>query len=87
MREPLDKKTQVTNILLQHSARDPKAIADLLALIYDELRALARKHMRRERPDHTLSATALVHEAYVRLAQTAEGVATDGVTPAERCRH
>jgi RNA polymerase sigma factor (TIGR02999 family) len=38
-------------------------------LVYDELRAVARYHLRAERPDHTLSATGLVHEAYLRLAR------------------
>ncbi|MEZ5976166.1 MAG: ECF-type sigma factor [Planctomycetota bacterium] len=41
---------------------------DLLALVYDELRALARAYLARERGDHTLQPTALVHEAYVKLA-------------------
>ncbi len=41
--------------------------ADLLPLVYAELRALAAAHMRQERPGHTLDATALVHEAYLRL--------------------
>lgn len=39
-----------------------------MPLVYDELRALARRHLRDERPDHTLGATALVHEAWLRLA-------------------
>ncbi len=43
------------------------ALGRLLPLVYDELRALARAHLRHERPDHTLQATALVHEAYLRL--------------------
>lgn len=42
--------------------------ADLLARVYDQLRALAQQQMNMERPGHTLSATALVHEAYIRLA-------------------
>src|SRR5207245_437482 len=43
------------------------AMEQLLPLVYDELRALARAQLRHERPDHTLQATALVHEAYLRL--------------------
>jgi RNA polymerase sigma factor (TIGR02999 family) len=52
-------------------AGDPRASADLLPLVYDQLRAMAGRHMLRERPDHTLQATALVHEAYVRLVDGA----------------
>ena len=43
------------------------ALAQLVPLLYDELRALARARLRQERPDHSLQATALVHEAYLRL--------------------
>ena len=46
---------------------DPRAADALLPLVYEELRSLARARMRRERPDHTLEATELVHEAYLRL--------------------
>jgi len=42
---------------------------DLIPLVYDELRALAAEHLSRERPGHTLQPTALVHEAYMRLAR------------------
>ena len=44
----------------------------LIPLVYDELRALARAHLRRERPDHSLQATALVHEVYLRLLNGAD---------------
>lgn len=44
------------------------AIAPLVPLVYDELRRIARRHLGAERPDHTLSTTALVHEAYMKLA-------------------
>src|SRR5882672_5039352 len=47
---------------------EPPAAQDLLPLVYDELRRLAAAYMRRERPGQTLQATALVHEAYLRLA-------------------
>ena len=58
---------EVTRILsdLQHG--DPNAAAELLPLVYEELRKLAAQRMAAERPDHTLEATALVHEAYLRL--------------------
>jgi RNA polymerase sigma factor (TIGR02999 family) len=54
-------------LLSQASAGDPKAISQLMPLVYDELRRLAASYLRRERPGQTLQATALVHEAYVRL--------------------
>ncbi len=57
----------VTLILSKIESGDRSASSDLLSVVYDELRKLAAARMARERPDHTLSATALVHEAYVRL--------------------
>jgi RNA polymerase sigma factor (TIGR02999 family) len=57
----------VTQLLAAAEAGDPHAAAELLPLIYDELRRLAAARMAAERPDHTLDATALVHEAYLRL--------------------
>ncbi|MGE0376937.1 MAG: ECF-type sigma factor [Planctomycetaceae bacterium] len=59
--------TDVTQILHQIESGDPSAAELLLPLVYDELRKLAAAKMASERPDHTLQATALVHEAYVRL--------------------
>ncbi len=50
---------------------DPAAAAELLPLVYDQLRGLAVAFLRRERPDHTLQPTALVHEAYMKLADQA----------------
>lgn len=47
-----------------------RGLNDLAPAVYQELRSLARRYLARERPDHTLQATALVHEAYVRLART-----------------
>jgi RNA polymerase sigma factor (TIGR02999 family) len=47
---------------------DPAAAQNLLPLVYTELHRLAKAYMRRERPDHTLQATALINEAYLRLA-------------------
>jgi RNA polymerase sigma-70 factor (ECF subfamily) len=57
----------VTQLLIASSNGIAPAHERLVALIYDELRRLARNYLRRERPDHSLQATALVHEAYVRL--------------------
>ena len=57
----------VTQILSQIESGDPLAAEKLLPLVYAELRRLAASRMANERPDHTLQATALVHEAYVRL--------------------
>ena len=52
--------------------RDPQAAAQLLPLVYEELRRLAARRMSRESPDHTLQATALVHEAYMRLTRSGQ---------------
>jgi RNA polymerase sigma factor (TIGR02999 family) len=60
---------QITEILLRRGNRDPKALDAILPLVYGELRKLARYHLRQQRPNHTLQTTALVHEAYLRLAQ------------------
>src|SRR3954471_174636 len=59
--------SNVTRILSAIDAGDPHAAAQLLPLVYDELRKLAAGHMANEAPGHTLDATALVHEAYLRL--------------------
>jgi RNA polymerase sigma factor (TIGR02999 family) len=58
---------QVTRFLADWRAGDPQAIERLVPLVYDELRWLARRHLRRESAGHTLSPTALVHEVYLRL--------------------
>jgi RNA polymerase sigma factor (TIGR02999 family) len=57
----------VTQVLKAIEAGDPKAAAELLPLVYDELRTLAAAKMAGESPGHTLDATGLVHEAYLRL--------------------
>ena len=57
----------ITGILEKAGCGDPHAAEDLLPLVYQQLRAAAQKQMAQERGDHTLQATALVHEAYVRL--------------------
>src|SRR4051812_18155793 len=58
---------KVTTLLNEAGGGDVQAAASLLPLVYEELRALAVRKMRQERPDQTLQATALVHEAYLRL--------------------
>jgi RNA polymerase sigma factor (TIGR02999 family) len=59
--------SEVTQLLDAARAGDHKAAADLLPLVYDELRRLAAARLAGEAPGHTLDATALVHEAYLRL--------------------
>jgi len=59
--------SDVTRILKRIDDGDPMAPAQLLPLVYDELRRLAAGHMANESPGHTLNATALVHEAYLKL--------------------
>jgi RNA polymerase sigma factor (TIGR02999 family) len=61
----------ITRLLRQWKDGDEAALTELLPLVYRELRALARSYLRRERSDHTLQATALVHELFIRFA--AEG--------------
>ncbi|HEV7705600.1 MAG TPA: sigma-70 family RNA polymerase sigma factor [Gemmatimonadaceae bacterium] len=56
-----------TDLVLQLVHDDPATVNELLPLVYGELRRLAQRYMRHERPDHTLTTTALVHEAYLRL--------------------
>src|SRR4051794_39908141 len=57
----------VTRVLSAIDQGDPRAAEQLLPLVYDELRRLATKKLAREKPGQTLQATALVHEAYLRL--------------------
>src|SRR5262245_39290421 len=59
--------SDVTRILDAIAQGDPHAAAQLLPLVYDELRQLAAQRLAQEKPGHTLQATALVHEAYLRL--------------------
>src|SRR5262245_6505121 len=59
--------SEVTHILDAIAEGDPRAAEQLLPLVYDELRKLAAQRLARERPGQTLNATALVHEAYLRL--------------------
>ena len=62
--------SEVTRILDAIQAGDPHAAAQLLPLVYDELRRLAAQKMAQEKPGQTLDATGLVHEAYLRLVGT-----------------
>src|SRR5262245_6786994 len=59
--------SDVTHILSAIDQGDPKAAEQLLPLVYDELRKLAAQRLAHEKPGQTLQATALVHEAYLRL--------------------
>jgi RNA polymerase sigma factor (TIGR02999 family) len=54
--------------LRRWSQGDAAALAELMPLVYDELRQMAHRHMARQAPGHTLQTTALLHEAYLRLA-------------------
>jgi len=72
MDEPSVSPDRVTQLLQQWSHGDDSALAELTPLVYEELRRLGHHYMKGERPDHTLQTTALVNEAYLRLAdQTA----------------
>jgi RNA polymerase sigma factor (sigma-70 family) len=65
--------SEVTQILAAIDAGDPTAAEQLLPLVYDELRKLAAAKLAHEKPGQTLQATALVHEAYLRLVRKDEG--------------
>jgi RNA polymerase sigma factor (TIGR02999 family) len=62
------KPNDITQLLLKWSKGSPAALEDLIPLIYPELRRLARRYMRQENPAHTLQTSALINEAYLRLA-------------------
>lgn len=59
--------SEITVLLNRIDEGDGNAPAELLPLVYNELRRLAQSYLKNERPDHTLQATALVHEVYIRL--------------------
>ena len=65
--------SEVTRILSAIEQGDPHAASQLLPLVYDELRQLAAEKLAQEKPGQTLQATALVHEAYLRLVMPASG--------------
>ena len=64
----LGSSNPVTELLIRWRGGDRAALEELMPLVYDELRRLARHYLQMERIDHTLQSTALVHEAYLRLA-------------------
>src|SRR5262245_13743452 len=61
------RKSETTQILRQLSGGNRDALDQLMPIVYKELRRLANRYLHNERPDHTLQATALVHEAFLRL--------------------
>ena len=68
MDTPSVSQQRVTDLLARWSDGDDAALEELTPLVYDELRRLAHRQMGAERPDHTLQTTALVNEAYLRMA-------------------
>jgi RNA polymerase sigma-70 factor (ECF subfamily) len=68
----MDAPTDVATLLGELDAGNDKAAAELVVSLYSELRRLASRYLRRERREHTLQTTALVHEAYLRLADQRE---------------
>src|SRR5262249_51645046 len=74
----LDLMSEVTRILSAIEQGDPHAAAQLLPLVYDELRKLAAQKLAHEAPGQTLQATALVHEAYLRLVDVDKAQRWDG---------
>src|SRR5262245_54306577 len=70
--------TDVTRILSAIEQGDRQAAEQLLPIVYDELRKLAAQKLSHEKPGQTLQATALVHEAYLRLIDTGTGAAAQG---------
>jgi RNA polymerase sigma factor (TIGR02999 family) len=63
-----ESSSPVTKLLVRWREGDREALEELMPLVYEELRRLAHYYLQRERSDHTLQSTALVHEAYLRLA-------------------
>ena len=73
-RAETDDFHEITKLLRDWSGGDDKALDELFPLVYDELHRQAANYLRRERPDHTLQTTALLHEAYIRLAGHTAGI-------------
>lgn len=63
---------RITHLLKEWSDGDQQALEDLAPLVYDELRQQAARYLRKERPNHSLQATALIHEAFLRLIDVKE---------------
>lgn len=73
----MDVRTRATELLVSGRTGDGHAVEALMPLVYDELRAIAHGQLRRERADHTLGTTALVHEAYLKLIDQRQAVWQD----------
>lgn len=67
-----DNSHQITLLLIDWSKGDEFALEQLMPLVYDELRQMARRYMRRQPSDHTFQTTELIHEAYLKLASGKE---------------
>ena len=72
MNAPANTSLDITQMLREWSDGNRDALDELLPLVYEELRRQASHYLRRERPDHTLQTTALIHEAYLRLIDQRE---------------
>jgi RNA polymerase sigma factor (TIGR02999 family) len=72
MEQSLEKSQEITRMLQEWSGGKQEALDALLPLVYAELRRQASRYLRRERPDHTLQTTALIHEAYMKLVDQRE---------------
>jgi hypothetical protein len=77
---------EVTRILSAIEQGDGHAAAQLLPVVYDELRRLAAEKMAQEKPGQTLQATGLVHEAYIRLVDVEQAQHWEAVSPLRTCR-
>jgi hypothetical protein len=83
---PVSPMNDVTRILSAIDQGDARAAEQPLPLVYDELRKLAAQKLAQEKPGQTLEATALVHEAYVRLVDVEQGPAAEQPRPLLRRR-
>ncbi len=72
MEQGVNKSKEITRMLQEWSGGDRDALDALLPLVYTELHRQASRYLRRERPDHTLQTTALIHEAYMKLVDQRE---------------
>ena len=72
MEQSLEKSQEITRMLQEWNGGKQEALDALLPLVYAELHRQASRYLRRERPDHTLQATALIHEAYMKLVDQRE---------------
>lgn len=72
VKRKMDQSHSITRMLNEWSNGDPNVLDNLMPLIYDELRRQANSYLRHENPNHTLQATALIHETYLRLIDQRE---------------